>query len=102
MKTIRLVIFISMLALIVVPSRIVRAGGDSAWGEILNPDGSIQWSKLTDLGNTSGPADWMNITLPGGMVIKPECYLPPLPDAQRQYPGAALSGYLILYGASPQ
>ena len=45
------------------------ADGESPWGEILNPDGSIRWDLLSDLGTVSESADWMDITLPGGMVL---------------------------------
>ena len=48
---------------------ITQAAGDSPWSEILNPDGSVKWSALTDLGVTSDQASWMTITLPGGMVV---------------------------------
>lgn len=47
----------------------VRAQDSSPWAEILNPDGSVQWENLVDLGNTSEPADWMDVTLPGGIVV---------------------------------
>ena len=40
--------------------------GDDAWGEFLNPDGSINWANLTYLGEVSEPADWMMIEIPGG------------------------------------
>ncbi len=46
------------------------ADGASPWADILNPDGSIQWNKLTDLGVTNQPADWMKISVPGGMELK--------------------------------
>lgn len=70
MKPVLLIVLISFLVLLVSPLRIARADGNSPWGEILNPDGSVQWSKLVDLGTTSEKANWMNITLPNGMVIK--------------------------------
>ena len=44
-------------------------GGDKAWGEFLNPDGSINWANLTYLGDVSKPADWMNIEIPGGIQM---------------------------------
>ena len=69
MKTIRFVVLISLFACLVAPLRIAQAAGDSPWSEILNPDGSVKWSALTDLGVTSDQASWMTITLPGGMVV---------------------------------
>jgi len=69
MKKMVLVVLLSLLALFLVPLQTAKADGPSPWGEILNPDGSIQWGKLVDLGNTSEPAKWMDITLPGGVVI---------------------------------
>jgi hypothetical protein len=68
MKVKRLIIWISIITLLAVPLQ--NASGDPPWGEIFNPDGTVQWSKLTDLGTTSEKANWMDITLPGGMVIK--------------------------------
>jgi hypothetical protein len=69
-KIIRFIILISFLLMLVTPSQPARAGeGDSPWGDFLNPDGSIRWDQLTDLGTVSQPADWMHITLPGGMVV---------------------------------
>jgi hypothetical protein len=49
-----------------------HADEPSPWGEILNPDGTIQWNNLTDLGTASQPADWMAVTLPGGIVLHPD------------------------------
>ena len=71
MKVIQYLILVTFLVALVTPTRVSRAdeGDDSPWGDILNPDGSIRWDQLTDLGTTSEPADWMDITLPGGMVI---------------------------------
>lgn len=70
MKTIRFLLLISFLAALVVPTQAAQADeGDSPWGDFLNPDGSIAWDQLTDLGTVSEPADWMDITLPGGLVI---------------------------------
>ena len=43
--------------------------GDDAWGEFLNPDGSINWANLTYLGEVSEPADWMMIEIPGGIQV---------------------------------
>ena len=69
MKAMRLLFLIAFLAFLVAPFAAVRADPGSPWSEILNPDGTIQWSKLTDLGTTSQPAAWMDVTLPGGMVV---------------------------------
>lgn len=70
MKTVRFLLLISFLAMLAAPIRVARADeGDSPWGDFLNPDGSIAWDQLTDLGTVSEPADWMDITLPGGLVI---------------------------------
>jgi len=49
--------------------------GEDAWGEFINPDGSINWANLTYLGEASEPADWMMIELPGGIQV-------PLGDAK--------------------
>jgi hypothetical protein len=47
-----------------------QAGDEpSAWGEFLNPDGSINWGNLTYLGEVSEPAEWMNVELPGGIQV---------------------------------
>ena len=43
--------------------------GQSAWGEFLNPDGSINWNNLTYLGEVSESVDWMKIDIPGGIQI---------------------------------
>jgi len=43
--------------------------GDDAWGEFLNPDGSINWANLTYLGEASEPVDWMMIEIPGGIQV---------------------------------
>ena len=70
MNIIRFLILISLLLILVTPSQFAKAGeGDSPWGDFLNPDGSIAWERLTDLGTVSEPANWMDITLPGGMLI---------------------------------
>ena len=37
---------------------------NSAWGEVMNPDGSINYANLTDGGVVSQPADWMP-SIPG-------------------------------------
>lgn len=69
MNAIRSLILIMLILSLVASSLPVAADGESGWGEILNPDGSIRWDLLTDLGTVSEPAGWMNISLPGGMVI---------------------------------
>ena len=69
MKTFRSIILaVLIIALIALP-RPAAADGESPWGEILNPDGSIRWDLLSDLGTTSEPAEWMDIILPGNVVI---------------------------------
>ena len=47
------------------------AAQDGAWGEVVNPDGSIRYDNLTDNGVVSDSnADWMpSIPLPGGNSI---------------------------------
>ena len=45
-----------------------RAQDGVEWGEILNPDGSVNWNNLTLVGETTEPADWMNANL-GGIEI---------------------------------
>ena len=69
MNAMRLFVFLAILAILAAPFGIAQADGSSPWSEILNPDGSIQWNKLTDLGVTHEDASWMDITLPGGAVI---------------------------------
>jgi hypothetical protein len=68
MKLLRIVILTVLLLSLFSNVLSVRAD-DTPWGEILNPDGSIRWELLSDLGATTEAADWMDITLPGGMVI---------------------------------
>ena len=54
------------------PSLRASADGDpgpSPWGEILNPDGSVNWANLTYLGDVSQPADWMHVELSGGIQV---------------------------------
>ena len=70
MKKITLLILLSFLVLFVPPLQTVLADDPSPWGEFLNPDGSIQWDKLVDLGVSSQEAGWMDVTLPGGVVIQ--------------------------------
>ena len=63
--------FILTLVIITLIASPLRASADdeAPWSEILNPDGSIRWELLSDLGSVSESADWMDITLPGGMVV---------------------------------
>jgi hypothetical protein len=63
--------FILTLVIVTLIASPLRASADdeAPWSEILNPDGSIRWELLSDLGSVSEPADWMDITLPGGMVV---------------------------------
>ena len=69
MKAFRLLAIVSILLLLAGPLNIAQADDPSPWGEFLNPDGTVQWNKLVDLGTTSEPASWMDITLPGGLVV---------------------------------
>src|SRR4030042_3006039 len=69
MKTFRSLILILVIISLIVYPHPAAADGESPWGEILNPDGSIRWDLLSDLGTVSESADWMDITLPGGMVL---------------------------------
>ncbi|MDD5369143.1 MAG: hypothetical protein PHQ40_08660 [Anaerolineaceae bacterium] len=55
-----------ILLTIVIP---VHGQDNSPWGEILNPDGSIRWDQLTDLGMTKQQVSWMGLDLPGGIHI---------------------------------
>lgn len=45
---------------------LAQSGAD--WGEVLNPDGSVNWGNLTLAGEVSQPADWMTVEL-GGVEI---------------------------------
>jgi hypothetical protein len=68
MNVLRTIILSLVIAsLIIIP--LSALADESPWGDILNPDGSIQWDQLVDLGTISEPADWMDMTLPGGMVL---------------------------------
>ncbi len=64
------VFVLSTMLAFAVPAKAQDGDGDSsAWGEILNPDGSINWANLTYMGETSEPAEWMNVELPGGIQV---------------------------------
>ncbi|MEN4011361.1 MAG: hypothetical protein ROW48_04965 [Bellilinea sp.] len=69
MKQFRSIILTLVILSLLVYPHPAAADGESPWGEILNPDGSIRWDLLNDLGTVSESADWMDITLPGGMVL---------------------------------
>jgi len=69
MKTFRSIILALVIITLIAFPLSAAAVGESPWGEILNPDGSIRWDLLSDLGTVSESADWMDITLPGGMVL---------------------------------
>jgi hypothetical protein len=69
MKTFRSIILMLVIISLIVYPHPAAADDESPWGEILNPDGSIRWDLLSDLGTVSESADWMDITLPGGMVL---------------------------------
>jgi hypothetical protein len=58
-----------LLLTLIHPLQKVSADGEQSWGEFLNPDGSINWANLTYLGETSQPADWMNVEIPGGIQV---------------------------------
>ena len=47
-----------VLATLIAPALAQDGDGESPWGEFLNPDGSINWSSLTYLGETSEEQDW--------------------------------------------
>lgn len=69
MKTFRSIILMLVIISLLAYPHTAHADDESPWGEILNPDGSIRWDLLSDLGTVSESADWMDITLPGGMVL---------------------------------
>jgi hypothetical protein len=51
---------------------------NSAWGEVVNPDGSINYANLTDGGVVNQPADWMpNIPLIGSIPAEYHVYYTP-------------------------
>ena len=72
MKLLRLFMIVILLAAVLMGTKPTHAQNNSPWGEVLNPDGSIQWDKLTDLGTSSQSADWMTVTLPGGLELHPD------------------------------
>jgi hypothetical protein len=69
MKLFRTIIQALLIITLIVFPFSVSAEEDTPWGEVLNPDGSIRWELLTDLGTVSEPVDWMSITLPGSIQI---------------------------------
>ncbi|MDI6694257.1 MAG: hypothetical protein QME21_04365 [Anaerolineales bacterium] len=69
MKMFRSIILMLVIISLIAYPHPAHADDESPWGEILNPDGSIRWDLLSDLGTVSESADWMDITLPGGMVL---------------------------------
>ena len=51
---------------------------NSSWGEVVNPDGSINYANLTDGGVVNQPADWMpNIPLIGSIPAEYHVYYTP-------------------------
>lgn len=42
---------------------------DSGWGEVVDENGNIRFDNLADLGETTEPAEWMDIQLPLGAEI---------------------------------
>lgn len=70
MKRLRaLLLAILALFMLTAPQPVTADDGDSPWVEVFNPDGTIRWENLTDLGTTSEEADWMDITLPGDIAL---------------------------------
>ncbi len=41
----------------------------SPWGEVVDENGNIRFDNLTDLGETTEAAEWMDIPLPFGQEI---------------------------------
>jgi hypothetical protein len=82
---VNLLLAVSILASFVIRSTSVFAQGttppvdpNSAWGEVMNPDGSINYDSLTDGGVVSQPADWMpNIPLIGPVDAEYHVYTTP-------------------------
>jgi hypothetical protein len=64
-------IFLVIILLFTVTTHrpVIAEVGDSPWGEVFNPDGTIRWDNLADLGVTTEEAGWMNISLPGGLTL---------------------------------
>jgi len=50
-------------------SALAQSGDDSPWGEVVDENGNIRFDNLTDLGETTEDADWMDIPLPFGQEI---------------------------------
>jgi hypothetical protein len=51
---------------------------NSAWAEVVNPDGSINYDNLSDGGVVDQPADWMpNIPLVGSVPAEYHVYYTP-------------------------
>jgi hypothetical protein len=69
MKTVRVMVIFLMVIALTSPTGVGNAQDDTPWGEVLNPDGSIRWELLTDLGVVTEEADWMDLTLPGGIEL---------------------------------
>ena len=55
---INLALLVAVLFVAVIPVA-AQEGGDSLWGEVLNPDGSINYDNLTDQGVQSESVDWI-------------------------------------------
>jgi hypothetical protein len=67
-----LMIFLALLGLtaVLLPGAAQAQSGDtSPWGEVVDENGNIRFDNLTDLGETTEPADWMDIPLPFGQKI---------------------------------
>jgi len=72
MKHIRFILLIVFLTAWLPAPVTVYADEPSPWAEVLNPDGTVQWDHLVDLGVSAEPADWMTVTLPGGLELHPD------------------------------
>jgi hypothetical protein len=80
-----LLLAISFLTFFIVPSAVVFAQGttppvdpNSAWGEVMNPDGSINYDNLTDGGVVTQSTDWMpSIPLVGPVDAEYHVYYTP-------------------------
>ena len=67
-----LMIFLALLGLtaVLLPGAVQAQSGDtSPWGEVVDENGNIRFDNLTDLGETTQPAEWMDIPLPFGQEI---------------------------------
>ena len=71
---------------------------NSAWGEVVDSNGNIRYSNLTDLGPVQKSASWM----PGiPRDRKHPGLIPRIPDPQRKYRRHADRHHPVLHGAQP-